>query len=157
MIGKITSITKYIIILIGFVVLSQVLSCNLEEKDQRNNRDFSMNERSRPDYVLEELVLEKGDTNAYDDLQISYLDYEHGKLLKFAKVMADKYKYRQAYYDVYSQIEKPTLRKGYTLSLDSCTEQEKNEAIKYLYLAKKAGQHQAESTIEELKKMGFIK
>jgi len=142
---------------ISLIIFSIVLSCNFQLKDQRGGRDFSMNERNTPDYFLEELVLEKGDTNAYEDLRISYLDYEHGKFLKFAKVMADKYKYCQAYYDVYCQIEKPTLRKGFTLSLDSCTEKEKNEAIKYLYLAKRAGHHQAENTIEELKKMGFMK
>jgi hypothetical protein len=52
-------LSKVIIRLLGVVVFSQVPSCNFEEKDQTDVREFSMNERSRPDYVLEELVLEK--------------------------------------------------------------------------------------------------
>ncbi len=116
-----------------------------------------MNEPSRPMSELEYLVLEKGDTNAYEELDIAYLDYEHGKFFKFAKVMADKYDYTQAYYDVYLQTLKSTHREGTTLSLDSCTIEERNLAIKYLKMAEEKGQHQAKDEIEELKKEGFLK
>ena len=116
-----------------------------------------MNEPSRPMSELEYLVVEKGDTNAYEELDIAYLDYEHGKFFKFAKVMADKYDYTQAYYDVYFQTLKSTQRKGTTLSLDSCTIEERQLAIKYLKLAEKKGHHQAKDEIEELKKEGFIR
>jgi hypothetical protein len=71
--------------------------------------------------------------------------------------MADKYKYTQAYHDVYSQIEKPTLRKGYTLSLDSCSEQEKNEAVKYLYLAKKGKTPPSRKLYRRIEKNGIYK
>jgi hypothetical protein len=86
-------------------------------------------ERSRPINELEYLVFEKGDTNAYIELDIAYLDMKHGEFLKFAKVMADKYDYTQAYFDVYFQTLKHTLRKGTRLSLDSCTLVERNLAI----------------------------
>jgi hypothetical protein len=122
-----------------------------------NDRAKSMNEPSRPMNELEYLVLEKGDTNAYEELDIAYLDYKHGEFLKFAKVMADKYDYTQAYFDVYFQTLKSTQREGTTLSLDSCTLEEKNLAIKYLKMAKEKGHHQAKDEIEELKKEGFIK
>lgn len=116
-----------------------------------------MNEPIRPMNEFEYLVLEKGDTNAYEELHIAYLDYKHGEFLKFAKVMADKYDYTQAYFDVYFQILKSTQREGTTLSLDSCTLEEKNLSIKYLKMAEKKGHHQAKEEIKELKNEGFIK
>ena len=142
---KITFIS--ILILLGY-------SCN---NNRNEDRGKSMNEPSRPMSELEYLVVEKGDTNAYEELDIAYLDYEHGKFFKFAKVMADKYDYTQAYYDVYFQTLKSTQRKGTTLSLDSCTIEERQLAIKYLKLAEKKGHHQAKDEIEELKKEGFIR
>lgn len=135
-------------------------SCNNNRNDdgtktlnERNvGRVKSMNEPSRPMTELEYLVLEKGDTNAYYELDIAYLDYGHGDFFKFAKVMADKYDYTQAYFDVYFQALKSTQREGTTLSLDSCTLEERNLAIKYLRMAEKKGHHQAKDEIE-----GFIK
>lgn len=142
---KITFIS--ILILLGY-------SCNNSRNEDRGK---SMNEPSRPMSELEYLVVEKGDTNAYEELDIAYLDYEHGKFFKFAKVMADKYDYTQAYYDVYLQTLKSTQRKGTTLSLDSCSVEERNLAIKYLKMAEKKGHHQAKDAIENLKEEGFIK
>lgn len=81
---------------------------------------------------------------------------KHGEFLKFAKVMADKYDYTQAYFDVYFQTLKHTLRKGTRLSLDSCTLVERNLAIKYLKIAESRGHEQAKWVIVELKE-GFIK
>lgn len=141
-------------IIIVSLLLLLVYSCN-----NKDNQDIgkSMNEPSRPMSELEYLVLEKGDTNAYYELYIAYLDYEHGEFFKFAKVMADKYDYAQAYFDVYFQTLKSTQREGTALSLDSCTLEKRNLAIKYLRMAEKKGHHQAKDEIEELKKEGFIK
>lgn len=136
------------------VLLLLICSCSNKE-----NQDSvkSMNEPSRRMSEIEYLVLEKGDTNAYSELAIAYLDYGHGEFFKFAKVMADKYDYTQAYFDVYFQTLKSTQREGTTLSLDSCSIEERNLAIKYLKMAEKKGHHQAKDEIEELKKEGFIK
>ncbi len=142
---KITLIS--ILILLGY-------SCNNSKNEARGK---SMNETIRPISELEYLVVVKGDTNAYRELDIAYLDLEHGKFFKFAKVMADKYDYKQAYYDVFIQTLKSTRRKGTTLSLDSCTIEERQLAIKYLKLAEEKGHHQAKDEIEELKKEGFIR
>jgi len=109
-------------------------SCNNNRNDDRvktlneRNEDsvITMNEPSRPMSELEYLVLEKGDSNAYEELDIAYMDYEHGEFFKFAKVMADKYDYAQAYFDVYFYTLKSTQREGTTLSLDSCTLEERN-------------------------------
>ena len=136
-----------ILILLGY-------SCNNSRNEDRGK---SMNEPSRPMSELEYLVVEKGDTNAYEELDIAYLDYEHGKFFKFAKVMADKYNYKQAYYDVYHKTLKSTQRKGTTLSIDSCTIEERQLAIKYLKMAQEKGHHQAKDEIEELKKEGYIR
>ena len=136
------------------ILLLLVSSCNNNRIDDRT---ISMNEPSRPLSELEYLVLEKGDTNAYEELDVAYLDYEHGAFFKFAKVMADKYDYKQAYYDVYIQTLKRTRRTGYTISLDSCTLEERQLAINYLRMAEKKGHHQAKDTIKLLKKEGFIK
>ena len=147
-----------LLLLIGY-------SCNNNRNDDRvktmneSNEDsvITMNEPSRPMSELEYLVLEKGDSIAYEELDIAYLDYGHGDFLKFAKVMADKYNYTQAYFDVYFQTLKPTQSEGTTLSLDSCTLEERNLAVKYLKMAEEKGHHQAKEEIEELKKEGFIK
>ncbi len=136
------------------LLLLLVFSCN---NNRNEDRGKSMNEPSRPLSELEYLVLEKGDTNAYEELHIAYLDFEHGEFFKFAKVMADRYDYTQAYYDVYFQSLKSTKRGGTTLGLDSCTLEEKNLAVKYLKMAEEKGQHQAKDEIEELKEEGFIK
>ncbi len=143
---------------IKFILISLSLllaySCNnLENEDKVR----AMNDPSRPMIELESLVLEKGDTNAYYELDIAYLDYEHGEFFKFAKVMADKYDYTQAYFDVYSQTLKSTQREETTLSLDSCTLEERNLAIKYLKMAERKGHHQAKDEIQQLKKEGFLK
>ena len=143
---------------IKFILISLSLllaySCNnLENEDKVR----AMNDPSRPMIELESLVLEKGDTNAYYELDIAYLDYEHGEFFKFAKVMADKYDYTQAYFDVYSQTLKSTQREETTLSLDSCTLEERNLAIKYLKMAERKGHHQAKEEIQQLKKEGFLK
>ena len=143
---------------IKFILISLSLllaySCNnLENEDKVR----AMNDPSRPMIELESLVLEKGDTNAYYELDIAYLDYEHGEFFKFAKVMADKYDYTQAYFDVYWQTLKSTQREETTLSLDSCTLEERNLAIKYLKMAERKGHHQAKEEIQQLKKEGFLK
>ncbi len=143
---------------IKFILISLSLllaySCNnLENEDKVR----AMNDPSRPMIELESLVLEKGDTNAYYELDIAYLDYEHGEFFKFAKVMADKYDYTQAYFDVYWQTLKSTQREETTLSLDSCTLEERNLAIKYLKMAERKGHHQAKDEIQQLKKEGFLK
>ncbi len=139
--------------LIGPLLLLFCSCNNIKIKD----RGRAMNDPNRPMNELESLVLEKGDTNAYYELDVAYLDYEHGEFFKFAKVMADKYDYTQAYFDVYFQTLKSTQREDATLSLDSCTLEERNLAIKYLKMAERKGHHQAKDEIQQLKKEGFLK
>ena len=58
------------------------------------------NQTSRPVEELERLVLE-GNTDAYDELYIAYMDIGEVRLLPYALLMANKYDYTNAYYDVY--------------------------------------------------------
>jgi len=57
---------------------------------------------TRPINELKELVLTKGDTVAYNELAIAYLneDFEEEYLI-YSMVMANKYNYHRAYYQVY--------------------------------------------------------
>lgn len=115
-----------------------------------------MNEPTRSMNVLEDLVNSKGDIGAYEELETAYLDYPHGEFYKFAKIMADKYNYPQAFYDVYFQLLKPTNRPGTTISLDSCSREEKEEAIYYLRKAFEKGFGPAGKELEYLKEEGHI-
>jgi TPR repeat protein len=98
-----------------------------------------MNTQDRPDSVLKDLALNHGDTVAYDQLYISYLDLPPGHFLPIAEEMAIKYNYPQAYYDVYIE-----------LSCDSCNEKSITKAIKYLKIAFEKGHFQAISTLGEI-------
>jgi TPR repeat protein len=99
---------------------------------------------------LEYLALEKGDTDAYETLDIAYLDYPQGDFFPIAKKMADKYDYPQAYFDVYFQLLKPTRASGTTLSLDSCDEKTRKIALSYLIQAYNKGHHQAPLELSNL-------
>ena len=58
---------------------------------------------TRPIKELKELVLSKGDTVAYDELSIAYLNEEFGEeYLLYSLVMANKYHYPHAYYHVFA-------------------------------------------------------
>ena len=136
-------------ILIGLLL---VTSCS-----KSNSREIvkSMNEPNRPIEVLQDLVLNKGDVDAYNELETAYLDYEHGSFLNFAKEMADKYNYPPAYYDTYIQLLRPTDAPGVTINLDSCDLKTKTLALKYLRKAAELGFQPAENELEYLKEQGY--
>lgn len=120
------------------------------------NSTKSTNEPDRTIRVLKALVVDKGDKEAYEELETAYLDFPHGQFYEIAKIMADKYNYPQAYYDVYIQLLKPTNNSETTISLDSCTEEEIKEAISYLKKAFAKGFEPAGKELEELKQQGYI-
>ena len=130
------------------------LSC-LNKKTDENEK--SGNQPDRPISVLMDLALNKGDIRAYQELGTAYLDYEHGEFYEFAKRMANEHDYPGAFYDVYVQILKPTDNPETTISLDSCTLKERNEAIYYLKKSFEKGFEPAELELEYLKEKGFIK
>ena len=113
-----------------------------------------MNEPSRPLEELKSLALDSGDVDAYYELEIAYMDYKHGEFYIYAKQMADKHNYPQAYYDTYFQLLKYTDNPNSTLSLDSCSNETKKIALQYLHKAAELGFKPA---LEELKNISSTK
>ncbi len=145
---------------LGSLTLLLLTACsNHELKKDASQRvqEWSMNEPSIPISELTELVIKKGDTSAYQELDIAYMDTRHGEFYKIAKLMADTYDFPQAYYDVYIQLLKPTANPETTINLDSCSKEERSEAIKYLKKAFEKGFTPAGLELIELKEHGYIK
>lgn len=87
----------------------------------------------------------KGDTNAYEELRVAYLDETFNEeFLIYAMVMANKYDYPQAYWDVFDH-----LRLMYWSDINQIDEQTATLAIDYLLKASKRGHHQAREEVEE--------
>jgi TPR repeat protein len=112
--------------------------------------DRSMNQ---PEGSLEELTncaLENGDTAAFRELEIAYLDFPQGAFLPIALAMADRHPFAPADFSVYRSLLKPTRRPGQNLSLDSCSAVDKERALRYLNKSAQAGYAPA---IHELKSL----
>lgn len=122
-------------ITISFVVLS----CQL-----KNDNSVSMNHREQPDWELEKLVIEQGDTSAYYNLSVAYLDYSSEKFLPYALIMANKYDYPQAYFDVFT-----CLTDIYIENINQIDTTTANLAINYLLKADQRQHHQAKDIVEK--------
>ncbi|MDR2840743.1 MAG: hypothetical protein LBV75_05710, partial [Paludibacter sp.] len=87
--------TLYFGCLIAFIAL---FSCK-----QKPAYVITINDHLHPIEELKGLVLEKGDTAAYDELIVAYMteepEYEN---LIYSMIMANKYNYPPAYFEVYS-------------------------------------------------------
>jgi len=71
------------------------------EKENVDTEEWVCGNATKPIDELIPCVLE-GNTNAYDELCIAYMDIDMSSLLPYALLMANKYDYTMAYYDVYS-------------------------------------------------------
>ena len=93
-------------------------------------KSVSMN-NTRPIKELKKLVLSKGDTIAYKELRIAYLNvnYYEEEYLLYSIIMADKYNYPKAYYYVYKCLTSIFEFHNYTGKIDEKT---KDLALKYL-------------------------
>ena len=123
---------------------------------KENSRDhvFSMNTATRPEKELEQLILQKGDASAYYELSIQYLDYGYERFLPFALIMANKYNYPQAYFDVYS-----CLTDLYGCYMDEelylLDETTQKMAIEYLQEGSLKGHSQSRETLGEYYMQGI--
>ncbi len=90
-------IIAILVFIVGLFVFYQINS-----RKQVSVKSVSMN-NTRPIKELKKLVLSKGDTIAYKELRIAYLnvDYYEEEFLLYSIIMADKYNYPKAYYYVY--------------------------------------------------------
>jgi len=86
---------------IYFLILIAICATSCQKKEH-HIEVITMN-NTRPINELKELVLLKGDTAAYNQLAIAYLTDEFNEeYLLYSMVMANKYKYPRAFYQVYS-------------------------------------------------------
>ena len=113
----------------------------------------------RSESQLENLILKKGDVEAYNELSLMYLNENRFTFLPWALVMANKYQYNQAYFDVYSCL--------FDINCQSCNDDQLNNwsldnldnetqcfAISYLRKASIKNHRQAKDVIEIYKKQG---
>lgn len=112
------------------VALIFIIACNDKEKD----KGLPMNNIGKSDLSkYKELALTKGDTNAYYQLQLDYMDSPYQGFLNVAMSMADKYGYHLAYYNVYECLTDESK------DLNTLSEQNKDLALKYLIEGAKKG------------------
>lgn len=88
-------------LIVSFFSLVIFLGCDSPEKESSAR---TMNTPDEPIDTLLARALDRGDTSAYYDLKIAYLDYRTGEFLPIALIMANKNQYPNAYYDVYSTL-----------------------------------------------------
>lgn len=109
------------------------ISCK-KQKDE-----FSLNQGSRPSHKLEELALKDGDTNAYHELSIEYMDSPNDTTFyNTALAMANKHDYHSAYLDLYYTLTDYYHRNDYR-NLDDLDSQKRKTAIDYLSIGANKG------------------
>jgi len=86
-----------------FLVVFCILSCTQEVKKDKD-LIFSMNQPMDDLNILKNKIIMSGNIEAYNQLNIAYLDQRHEEFLIYAILMANKYNYPKAYYDVFSCI-----------------------------------------------------
>lgn len=104
-----------------------------------------MNQPLRPLKEVKDKVIKMGDIQSYEELSTAYMDYEIGEFLPYALLMANKYNYPQAYYDVYEcLVLMQSIGKGTIESVDPKT---KSLALEYLKLSSEKGLHLGMKTL----------
>ena len=125
------------ICLISTLLISAV-SCN----KKKNLNEFSLNQTSRPYNELKELALKNGDTIAYHELSIAYMDSPNDdKFLFVALFMANKHNYPLAYEDVYYVLTDYYHKKEFT-ELDDLDDKTRELALEYLKAGAEKGNKQ---------------
>ena len=103
----------------------------------KNQKEKSINQSDSPTQDLKEKIVHTGDIKSYEELSTVYMDYRVGEFLPYALIMANKYDYPQAYYDVYESLTlMQSVGKENLNSVDSVTLQ---IALKYLKLSADKG------------------
>ncbi len=82
----------------------------------------SLNAADRPEKLLEELILKKGDKDAYIELYIAYMDYGIEKFYPYSFVMANTYNDRDAYYNMFFELMVVCRRDTITITDSSAAE-----------------------------------
>jgi len=128
------------------IVLFTFISCDMKKSESNSNEiERSMNQPTISESELKKAVLYDGNTSAYDELSISYLDYSiQEEFLYYAMIMANRYDYPQAYFDVYFY-----LTQTFSTDISNIDDKSAKLAIEYLLKAYEKGHHQAKDIVEE--------
>ncbi|MEI6754797.1 MAG: hypothetical protein WCK78_16725 [Paludibacter sp.] len=139
---------KFVVNRLLFVLLFIIILLNCCSKSK--NTILKMNNLSQNYDSIANEVIENGDTACYQELWYENIDSPNKKFLYYAIIMANKYKYPQAYYDVYD-----CLIKAYPdpLKLDSTT---RKMAIEYLIKGAERKHPQSLISLGELYIKGII-
>ena len=136
-----------VIILVIFLFLAAC--CQKKEKTLFS----SMNQPLENPKELRKAVIEKGDTSAYYSLFMMYLDFQYPEeILFYSLIMADKYNYPDAYFDVFScltDVNRYYEKDNDDWSLDSLNNDLREMAVKYLIKAADKGHKQAKEVLED--------
>ncbi|MHC0446326.1 hypothetical protein ACWA1F_13030 [Flavobacterium sp. 3-218] len=118
--------------LIFFILLSIFTSCKKEKKDDEiiieseNSASYFQKKLKNIELMdsLSKRVIEYGDTKAYFEIQSIYNigEQKQTSALYYSLIMANKYHYNQAYYDVYYILNSPKV--------DNKTREMANEYLK---------------------------
>lgn len=123
-----------------------LIGCDLKKGDtMKKEEDAPMNQPLRSETSLKEAILNNGDTDAYYELSIAYLDQPYQEeFLLYAMIMANKYDYPQAYFDVFD-----CFVLSYWSDISKIDEQSADLAIEYLIKAYDRGHHQATEMVQK--------
>jgi hypothetical protein len=123
-----------------------LIGCNSKKENQtKKEEEVTMNQPLRNETDLKKAILIGGDKDAYYELKIAYLDYSYTEeFLLYAMIMANKYDYPQAYFDVYFFLTQVFSRN--IKNIDECSAK---LAVEYLLKAYEKGHHQAKDIVEK--------
>lgn len=120
-------------------------ACNINSDRGKFKKEISMNQVESTKVNYKNLVIEKGSIDAYKTLSIEYLDHKYPEeFLLYAMIMANKYNYSQAYFDVFT-----CLTDVYMSDLNKMDSVSANLAINYLIRASKSRHHQAQEIVDK--------
>ena len=151
--GSMRSIIIFFIgVVIGVALVFLVAKPSVKSKPDTSQKavsNYKSNNQPETELsLLEEKVLTVGDTSSYDALRIAYLDKNDSEFLPWALYMANRFNYRQAYFDVYYSIFSLGCMKCNVKELDewalkNLDAKTKAMALEYLKIAETMGHNQA--------------
>lgn len=128
-----------------FILILLLFAFSACKEKEKHSKERSMNDPGVSDDELKKAILSKGDTAAYQSLDIAYLDYSYKEeFLLYALVMANKYDYPQAYFDVFF-----CLTQTFSNNFGNIDETTATMAVDYLLKASEKGHDQAKEMVEE--------
>lgn len=121
-----------------YIVLSvfYLIGCN---QNENKKNAFPLNNNSNDEFeIYKNLALNNGDTLAYRELSIDYMDSPNRPFLQTALTMANKYEYHLAYADVYYILTDYYHKKEFT-ELNNLDKKTREMALEYLKVGAEKG------------------